>query len=228
VTRRSDASHLDSVAETTSADCGRCGAPCSIPQNLVHGLSLGQLIHELVEVANVSHEVILDVLHANAADEARDLGDVRVDPWGAREESFEIYLFVDLILQRLFIVAGEPVDDVMQFLPGTSLLLDLGELMRVDAGEGHSKNSGVVHELIAPQGTAFRLLWIGYEKIDISTPIRLYRLPCGGLGREYFWTLNPFFPKISYSSIFTVAVRLRIAATKSATVRSPFTLTTMP
>lgn len=116
----------------------------------------------------MSHEIVLDVLHANAADEASDLGDVRVDPRCAREESLEIYLLVDLMLQHLLIVAGEPVDDVMQFLPGTSLLLDLGEVVRIDAGEGHSKNSGVVHGLIAPQATALRLLGIGHETGTIS------------------------------------------------------------
>src|SRR5215468_5695082 len=87
--------------------------PCSLPQDLVHGLSFGQFIHQLVQVTDLLHELILNLLHPIAADHAGNLGDVGVNPWCPGEESLEVDLLVDLLLQRLFIVAREPLDDGM-------------------------------------------------------------------------------------------------------------------
>src|SRR5262245_41511595 len=78
--------------------------PCSLPQDLVHRLSPGQFIHQLVQVTDLLHELILDLLHPIAADHAGNLGDVGVDPWCPGEECLEVDLLVDLLLQRLFIV----------------------------------------------------------------------------------------------------------------------------
>src|SRR6516164_8276560 len=139
---------IENASETTM--------PCSLPQDLVHGLSPGQFIHQLVQVTDLLHELILDLLHPIAADHAGDLGHVRVDPWCPGEESLEVDLLVDLLLQRLFIVAREPVDDGMHLLLRTTLLLHLGDVMRVDARERHSEYSRVVHGLVARQSLA---LW---------------------------------------------------------------------
>src|SRR5215831_4134561 len=84
---------------------GDIGNPCSLPQDLVHGLSFGQFIHQLVQVTDLLHELILDLLHPIAADHAGNLGDVGVDAWCSGEESLEVDLLVYLLLQRLFIVA---------------------------------------------------------------------------------------------------------------------------
>src|SRR5690242_2651802 len=61
--------------------------PCSLPQDLVQALSLGQFIHQLVQVTDLLHELILDLLHPITADHAGNLGGVRVDPWCPAEES---------------------------------------------------------------------------------------------------------------------------------------------
>jgi hypothetical protein len=89
--------HRDRVKTTTQS-------PGSLPQDLVHSLSLGQFIHQLVQVPDLLHELILDFLHPITADRAGNLGDVRVDPWCPGEESLEVDLLFDLLLQRLFIV----------------------------------------------------------------------------------------------------------------------------
>src|SRR5512138_988236 len=75
----------------------KAATPSSLPQDLVHRLTLGQFIHQLVQVADLLHELILDVLHPVAADHAGNLGGVRVDPWRPGEESLEIDLLVDLL-----------------------------------------------------------------------------------------------------------------------------------
>src|SRR4029434_3653325 len=97
---------------------------------------------------------ILDLLHAITADHAGNLGDVRVDPWCPGEESLEVHLFVDLLLQRRFLVARKPVDDGMHLLRRTTLLLRLCDVMRVAACEHDSEYSRVVHGLVAPRSLA--------------------------------------------------------------------------
>ena len=44
----------------------------SLAKNLLHGLALGKLIDELVQLANLPHQRILDLLHADTADHAFD------------------------------------------------------------------------------------------------------------------------------------------------------------
>ena len=44
----------------------------SLTKNLLHGLALGKLIDELVQLANLLHQRILDLLHADTADHAFD------------------------------------------------------------------------------------------------------------------------------------------------------------
>src|SRR5262249_4055604 len=100
------------------------------------------------------HELIVDLLHPIDADDAGDLGHVRVDPWRLAEERLEVDVLLDLLLQRWFIVAGEPVDDGMHLLLRTTLLFRLGDVMRVDARERHSEYSRVIHGLVAPQRPA--------------------------------------------------------------------------
>src|SRR5690349_3555084 len=134
----------------------------SLPQDLVHGLPLGQFIHQFVQVTDLLHELILDLFHPVTADHAGNLGDVRVDPWRPGEESFEVDLFVDLLLQRLFIVAREPLYDGVHLLFRATLSLRLADVMRVDACERHSEYSCVVHGLVPriwtpPQNPSKRL-----------------------------------------------------------------------
>src|SRR5262249_26298262 len=63
---------------------------CSLPQDLVHRFSLGQFIDQLVQITDLLHELILDLLHAITADHAGNLGDVGVDAWCPCEESLKI------------------------------------------------------------------------------------------------------------------------------------------
>ena len=62
----------------------------SLPQNLVQCLSLCELINELVQVANLLHERVLNFLHANAAHHAFDERSIRIDPWRLGEESLQV------------------------------------------------------------------------------------------------------------------------------------------
>src|SRR6476661_1136706 len=52
-----------------------------LPQNLVQCFSLCELINELVQVANLLHERVLNFLHSNAAHHAFDKRDIGIDLW---------------------------------------------------------------------------------------------------------------------------------------------------
>ena len=79
-----------------------------LPQDLLHLLSLGEFIHELVEVPGLPRQRGLDLFNPVAADDAGD--QVRVGVEGCLgEELFEGELFVlDVLLQRPGIEARQP------------------------------------------------------------------------------------------------------------------------
>ena len=59
---------------------GRCPAGLTIsPQHLLHRLALGELVDELVEVADLLHQRVLDLLDADPAHRPGDQRGVRVE-----------------------------------------------------------------------------------------------------------------------------------------------------
>ena len=44
----------------------------SLPQNFLHGLTFGQLVHQLVQVADILHQRIFDQFHLDTSDAALD------------------------------------------------------------------------------------------------------------------------------------------------------------
>src|SRR5512146_2338345 len=101
--------------------------------------------------------LVLDLLHSISADDARNLGSVRVDPWGSGEESLKVDFRLNLLLQRLFVVAGEPVDDGMNLCLRAPFLLRLGDIVRIDTRESHSEYPCIVHTGIYPSGITERV-----------------------------------------------------------------------
>lgn len=85
-------------------------------QDLFHRLPLREFVDELIEVADVLHEGVLDFLHADAADGALDLGAVWVEAGGLGEEGLERGLGIELVPQGGGGVAGQPVDDPVNLL----------------------------------------------------------------------------------------------------------------
>jgi hypothetical protein len=77
-----------------------------VTKDALHLLSLGQLVHELVEVTDLLHQWVIDLFDAHAADDASDQLDVRVQLGSFGEERLEIDLRVDRVLELLAGVAG--------------------------------------------------------------------------------------------------------------------------
>src|SRR5688572_11210349 len=86
-----------------------------LSEDLLHGLSSRELVDELVEVADLLHQRILDLLHPHPADDARDergLGvDVRVG-----EELLESRSLIQPPLQGPLVESGEPLDDPVELV----------------------------------------------------------------------------------------------------------------
>ena len=57
------------------------------------------------------------------------------------EEGFEVVVLLDLLLQAGVVVAGEPVDDLVDFFAGAGFSLGLLDVARVDPGEGHVEDA---------------------------------------------------------------------------------------
>ena len=116
------------------------------PQDLAHRPALGQFVDELVEVADLLREGILDVFDADPADEAPDLGAVRMQGRGLVEEPLEVNIDRDVAIQVRAAVAGEPTDDRVDVLARAVFALGLlhvegihrceQELGKVSCGHG--------------------------------------------------------------------------------------------
>src|SRR5688572_28462626 len=119
--------------------------PRLLPKDLLHGPALGQLIHELVQVTDVAHQRVLDLLDAHAADGARDLAGVWIEAGRLVEEGLEVALPFDLFRQRLPAVARQPADDLVHLLLLPPLLLRLLHVEGIDAGKGHGEDPVVLH-----------------------------------------------------------------------------------
>jgi hypothetical protein len=69
------------------------------PQDLLHRLAAGELVDQQVEVADLLHERILDLLYPHPADDPRDERDVRVES-RIDEEVLESGVLCHMMLQR--------------------------------------------------------------------------------------------------------------------------------
>src|SRR5690606_28672478 len=107
----------------------------SAAQDLVHRLPLRELVDQLVEVADLAHERIFDLLHAHATDHAFDELARRVKLRGLVEEQLEILLLLQLALQLSLAVASLPADDRIHLVTRAALLLRLFEVQGVNARE---------------------------------------------------------------------------------------------
>src|SRR5262245_30323475 len=113
-------------------------------EDLFHCLALGEFVDEFVEVADLAHHRLLNLLHTDAAYDAGDQKAKRVHPRRVCEEIFEARLLRKLSFQRGLTVAGEPAEDLVDLGPGAILLLRLGKIGRIDACYGHGIDAAPV------------------------------------------------------------------------------------
>lgn len=112
-------------------------------QDLFHFAPVGQFIHKLVEVAHLSCKRVFDVFDAVSADHAGNEGGVGMEG-SLPEKSLESGFFIDQDLEPAVVMAGEPVDDLVQFLPGPALAFHFGDIVGIHGGKGHGGDPCVV------------------------------------------------------------------------------------
>jgi hypothetical protein len=86
-------------------------------EDIFHRLALSEFVDEFVEVADLAHHRLLNLLHADAAYDAGDQKARRVHLWRAREEILEARLLGKLGFQRGLAVACEPAEDLVDLGP---------------------------------------------------------------------------------------------------------------
>ena len=87
----------------------------SASQDFLHRPPLRQLVDQLVQISDLPHQRILDLLDPDAADDAGDLADVRMKRRRFGEEGLEVRLAFDLLGERFRAVARQPADDLVDF-----------------------------------------------------------------------------------------------------------------
>jgi hypothetical protein len=115
-------------------------------QDLVHRLSLGQLIDQLVQVTDFPHRRLLDILDPDAAYDAFDQGSQGIDERRLRKEGFKVRLLFQLSFQLLLTIACQSGDDLVDLSLRPSLLLRLRNVQRVHPCEAHRIDSVLFHE----------------------------------------------------------------------------------
>ena len=85
----------------------------SLPQNLMHLLAFGEFVDEFVEVADLLHKGVLDVLDADAADGAGDEGGVGVPLRGLFVKVAHGRAFLDLFREARPGITRQPADDLV-------------------------------------------------------------------------------------------------------------------
>lgn len=110
-----------------------------LAHDLVQLLPPGQL----VQVAGLASEFVVEVFDAVAADHALDQVGVGVQG-GAFEELLEGDFVVDLLFERSFVKTGESLDHVVELFFGAAFLLDFGDVVRVYTDKDNVGNAFVV------------------------------------------------------------------------------------
>ena len=79
-------------------------------QNLFHGFALGQLVDELVQIADFPHGFVLNFFHPNTANHAFNQARVRLEARRLGIERLNVNFRVDCFLQAFRRMPGEPED----------------------------------------------------------------------------------------------------------------------
>ena len=85
-------------------------------EDLLHRLASGKLVNELVEVADLLHERVPDLLYADAADHAGDELPRRIQRRSLGEEPLEVRALLQLRAELARAIAGQPAQDLVNLL----------------------------------------------------------------------------------------------------------------
>src|SRR5262249_958492 len=106
-------------------------------QNLLHGFALGELVDELVQIADFPHGFVLDFFHPNAADHACNQARVRLEARRLGIERLNVNFPVDCFLQAFRRMPGEPADYFVHFRLRPTFALGFLYVHRIDARKAH-------------------------------------------------------------------------------------------
>jgi hypothetical protein len=102
------------------------------PQDLVHRFASRQFIDKLVEVADFSHEWILDIFDTIATDNSFYEMNIWIHLRSFGKKCLKISHVIQLLLKAFFIIAREPIDYSINLIFGASLFLCLLDIEDVD------------------------------------------------------------------------------------------------
>lgn len=106
-----------------------CGAGSQRAEDLLHRLASGKLVNELVEVADLLHERVADLLYADAADHAGDELPRRIQRRSLGEEPLEVRALLQLRAELARAVPGQPAQDLVNLFLRPAFLLDLADVV---------------------------------------------------------------------------------------------------
>lgn len=86
-----------------------------LPQDFLHLLTFRQLINQLIQIADLLHQRILDRFDAHPAHHPLDQRAVRMDRWSLSKKGFKIVSLFDLFLQTGLVITCQPANNLVNF-----------------------------------------------------------------------------------------------------------------
>lgn len=116
-------------------------------QYFFHLLPLSNLIYQLIEIPNISHEFILDFMDLVSTDAPSNECSIWIHQRGFSEEYLEIYLIFQHALESCLIISREPIDNLINFGFLSSLFLHFCNIEWVYFCDWHGEYFGIRHRV---------------------------------------------------------------------------------
>src|SRR5690606_29421956 len=123
---------------------------------LVHRFALGEFIDQFIEVADVLHQGLLDLLHAHPADDAGDQRALWIGLRRLLEKISETGFLLQVRFQRRLAISRQPADNFVDLRFCAALLLGLGDVLRINRSEAHGVDALPVRDRACAIGGVHR------------------------------------------------------------------------
>lgn len=110
-----------------------------------HCFSFCEFIDELIEISDITHELIFDFGYFVSTDTPSDEYSIWIENWGFSEKCLEINIFFEYFFESVCIISCEPEYDLIDLGLCSSFFLYFCDIERIDPCDWHGEYFGVLH-----------------------------------------------------------------------------------
>ncbi len=130
-----------------------------LSQDLFHRFAFGDLVDEFVEIADRLHRRLFDIFDSDTADDAFNFRAEGIEFRCISEEGLEVRLRLEMRIQFLLAVPGEPAGDFINLCLGAALSLYLRDVEGIHSRDAHREDAVFFHMVsVADSGKGSRII----------------------------------------------------------------------